>query len=186
MITKCSNKNTNTSVKQKNETSNNIVTKNSNLNEKSERAKSNSKIIKIYYTKIDTDDNLVFTSIPKKVTYSDSPLTETMKILLDGPSKNEESLDIVTNIPKNTKLLSIKIVNNIAYINFSRDFEYNQFGREATLNQLKQIVFTATEFPNIKSVQFLIDGKTKTYLGGRHYDRSSSNSNDFSSNYEVS
>ncbi|HOV13043.1 MAG TPA: GerMN domain-containing protein, partial [Spirochaetota bacterium] len=131
--------------KEKNITVNNKDKENNGYQKKT----TNTKIARIYFTKIDEKENLKLTSVPKKITYTDSPLTETMKTLLNGPDKSEESLDIVTNIPKNSKILSIKISNNIAYINFSKDFEYNQYGRESTINQLKQIVYTATEFPNI-------------------------------------
>lgn len=126
----------------------------------------NSKIAKIYFTQIDDQDNLTLKSIPRKIIYTDSPLTETIKVLLAGPQANEEKLSIVTNIPPDSKLLSVKVNNNVAYINFNKNFEYNQFGRESTINQLKQIVYTATEFKNVKSVQFMIEGNIKTYLGG--------------------
>ena len=32
--------------------------------------------------------------------------------------------------------------------------------------QLKQIVFTATEYSDIEKIQFLINGEIRTYLGG--------------------
>ncbi|HPO49487.1 MAG TPA: GerMN domain-containing protein [Spirochaetota bacterium] len=143
-----------------------IVKKNNETKKIEPVKKQNSKISKIYFTRIDEKERLQLTGIPKKIVYADSPLTETIRILLNGPNSNEEELDIVTNIPQNSKLLSVKIVGTTAYINFSRDFEYNSYGRESTVNQLKQIVYTATEFTNVKSVQFMIDGKIKTYLGG--------------------
>jgi spore germination protein GerM len=93
-------------------------------------------------------------------------LTETLKVLLNGPSSYEKTSDIITNIPDNSKILSVKVKEGIAYVDFSREFEFNKYGRESTLNQLKQIVFTATEFPTVKKVQFLIEGKIKNYLGG--------------------
>ncbi len=94
------------------------------------------------------------------------PLTETLKQLLYGPTASEKSNSLITNIPDKTTLLSVSIRNNIAYVNLSKEFEYNPSGKESTLAQLKQIVYTTTEFPNIKSVQILIEDKVKTYLGG--------------------
>ena len=52
------------------------------------------------------------------------------------------------------------------FLDFSTEFEFNSFGRESTVLQLKQIVFTATEYTDIKQIQFLIDGQIRTYLGG--------------------
>ncbi|OHD14040.1 MAG: hypothetical protein A2Z98_05450 [Spirochaetes bacterium GWB1_27_13] len=126
----------------------------------------NLKTTRIYFTKIDENDNLILQSVSRSVKYTDSPLTETLKTLLAGPIDKEKKSNIITNIPDDTKIISIVVKNNTAYINLSKEFEFNQYGRESTLNQLKQIVFTATEFNSIKKVQFLIDGKLKTYLGG--------------------
>ena len=36
---------------------------------------------------------------------------------------------------------------------------------EGYAGQIRQIVFTITEFPNIKSVQILIEGRRLDYLG---------------------
>lgn len=120
---------------------------------------------KIYFTRIDNNNNLQLISKNIKVRRT-LPLTDTITQLLKGPTSYDNDQEIVSTIPYGTKLLTINIKNNIAYINFSKEFEFNKYGRESTSNQLKQIVFTATEFPNIKGVQFLIEGKIKTYLGG--------------------
>jgi germination protein M len=139
------------------------------INKKVENNSNNNLHIKnfrIYFTRIDKNDSLVLTNVSRSIKYSDSPLTGTLNSLLIGPSKSEKTSSIISNIPQNSKILSVVIKNNIAYINFSKEFEFNQYGRESTVNQLKQIVFTATEFANIKSVQFMIEGKIKNYLGG--------------------
>jgi spore germination protein GerM len=120
----------------------------------------------VYFSMISNDDKLKLVKVKREINYIDMPLTETLKSLLKGPNNDEKSKSIITNIPENTKLISVTIKNNIAYINLTKEFEYNRFGKDATINQLKQIVYTTTEFENIKAVQFLIEGKVKTYLGG--------------------
>ena len=56
--------------------------------------------------------------------------------------------------------------NGVASLNFSDAFEYSQsYGVEGYLAQLMQIVYTATSFPTVSSVQFLIEGQKKEYLG---------------------
>lgn len=120
----------------------------------------------VYFSVISNDDKLKLIKVKREINYIDMPLTETLKTLLKGPNNDEKSNSIITNIPENTKLISVTIKNNIAYINLTKEFEYNRFGKDATINQLKQIVYTTTEFENIKAVQFLIEGKVKTYLGG--------------------
>jgi germination protein M len=126
----------------------------------------NSRISKIYFTRIDKNQKLTLTSVPRKVGYTDSPLTETFKALFEGPVSTEKTADIITNIPGNSKIISVSIKDDVVYVNLSKEFEFNQYGRESTINQLKQVVFTATEFPKIRAVQFLIEGKVRTYLGG--------------------
>lgn len=69
-------------------------------------------------------------------------------------------------IPEGTKLLSATITDKTAYLNFSEEFQYNKYGVEGYLGQLMQIVYTATSFSSIESVQFLINGQKETYLGG--------------------
>jgi len=126
----------------------------------------NTRVSKIYFTKIDDKNSLFLVTVGRKIKYTDSPVTETVKELLQGASRSEKSNEIITNIPNRTKLLSAMLKDQVVVLNFSKEFENNQFGRESTINQLKQIVFTVTEFPNIKGVQFLIEGKVKNYLGG--------------------
>jgi len=132
-----------------------------NLNEKM-----NSQSKKLYFSKLNANDSLDMVSVDRTIYYTNMPLTETLKLLLNGPTAAEKAGSIITNIPDKTSLLSVSIRNNIAYVNLSKDFEYNGSGKESTVAQLKQIVYTTTEFSNIKSVQILIDDKVKTYLGG--------------------
>lgn len=121
---------------------------------------------KVFFGKINNDDKIKIVGVERDVSYFDAPLTETLKVLLQGPTSKEKNYDIITNIPQNTRLLSVSVKDNVAYINFSKEFEYNGFGKESSIAQIKQVVYTATEFSNVKYVQFLIDGKVKKYLGG--------------------
>ena len=71
----------------------------------------------------------------------------------------------MTLIPRGAKLLSARVSNGIAYLNFNEAFEINTDGAEGYNHQLEQIVFTATSFSTVNSVQFLIEGKKLKYLG---------------------
>jgi spore germination protein GerM len=72
----------------------------------------------------------------------------------------------VSLIPEGTRLLSVRITDGIASLCFSSDFADNRYGGEGYLGQLEQIVYTATAFPTVQSVQFLIDGEKRDYIGG--------------------
>ena len=94
------------------------------------------------------------------------PLTETINSLLKGPSSDEINKGSLTLIPDGTRLLSARVEGNTAYLNFNEAFRFNSLGREGYTAQLKQIVYTATEFSNVNAVQIMIDGGVKEYLGG--------------------
>ena len=51
------------------------------------------------------------------------------------------------------------------FLNFNENFEFNSVGVEGCITQLMQIVYTATDFSTVKSVQFLVEGEKKEYLG---------------------
>jgi spore germination protein GerM len=53
---------------------------------------------------------------------------------------------------------------NTAYLSFSDDFMLNTFGVEGYVAQLRQIVWTVTEFQNVNDVQILIEGRRLDYL----------------------
>ena len=105
---------------------------------------------------------LVKRSVPK----NDSPLVTAIKLLLEGPDTTRaEEKNCTTLIPKGTKLLSARVSDGVAYLDFNDAFEINGDGVEGYDNQLMQIIYTATTFSTVNSVQFLIEGKKKEYLG---------------------
>ena len=122
--------------------------------------------LQLCFVEIDSEGSVVRKLVKRSIPKDDSPLSTALKLLLKGPDssiaaeKNCQSL-----IPAGTKLLGIKIQNGIAYLDFSEDFEINTFGVEGYNAQLMQIVYTATSFSTVKSVQFLIEGEKKEYLG---------------------
>ena len=57
------------------------------------------------------------------------------------------------------------VKNGVATLNLSEDFRFNRYGIEGYIGQLSQVVFTATTFPTVTAVQFLLDGQRREYLG---------------------
>ena len=117
---------------------------------------------KLFFIQVDADGNVNRKSVVRKIPKSDSPLTDTIKALLAGPLDSEKSMSL---IPPGTRLLSATVRNGIAALNFSEEFEFNSIGADGYRGQLMQIVFTATEFATVESVQFLIEGQRKEYIG---------------------
>ena len=97
---------------------------------------------------------------------TDSPLTSAIKEVIAGPdSTKSEERNCISLIPDGTKLLGARVSDGVAYLDFNENFEINTYGIEGYNGQLMQLVYTATSFSTVTSVQFLIEGKKKEYLG---------------------
>ncbi len=87
--------------------------------------------------------------------------------LIDGPKG-----DFSPSIPAGTRLLNIYIQNGICFVDFSKEFITNHSGGSSgELMTLYSITNTLTEYPTIKGVQILIEGKSGSTLGNILLDR---------------
>ncbi|MBQ4378335.1 MAG: GerMN domain-containing protein [Treponema sp.] len=118
---------------------------------------------KICFVAIDRDGPVVRKEVTRSVS-KDSPMGDALNMLLAGPSSTEEKTGCRSLIPQGSRLLGASVKNGIATLNFSEEFQFNQFGAEGSLAQLMQVVYTATEFSTVKSVQILIEGQKRDYL----------------------
>lgn len=123
------------------------------------------KIRRIYLVRVEEDGTVARVSVERSLPSSDTPLVDVIASLLKGPSTSEKQKGYISLIPPGTRLYSATVKDGIAYLNFSEEFLFNPYGTEGYLGQLKQIVWTATEFPTVKQVQILIEGKVTEYLG---------------------
>ena len=96
---------------------------------------------------------------------SDSPMTDALRALIAGPSAAERERGLMSMIPPATRIISATVRDNTAFVNFSEEFLYNTYGVEGYEEQVRQVVLTATEFPNVNNVQILIEGRQIDYLG---------------------
>jgi spore germination protein GerM len=119
----------------------------------------------LYLIQVDPDGTILRTRITRDLPVTDSPLVDTLNALLEGPLAEEAGQGLISLIPLGTTILSASIRGSTAYINFNENFLFNEYGVEGYAGQLKQIVWTATEFSNIKDVQVLIEGRRLDYLG---------------------
>ena len=120
---------------------------------------------KLWFTLVDSDGRITRKQCVRKVVKSTAPLTNNLKLLLQGPNSVELDSGGMSLIPSGTRLLTAVVKDGTAYLNFSREFEENRLGVEGFLAQLQQVVFTSTEFATVKRVQILIEGQKKETLG---------------------
>lgn len=104
--------------------------------------------------------------VTRELPKSDSPLTDAINALIAGPSSGENSDGSVRSlIPDGTRLLGASVSNGIATLNFNEAFTFNAYGVEGYRAALEQVVYTATSFNTVNSVQFIIEGRREDYLG---------------------
>jgi spore germination protein GerM len=92
-------------------------------------------------------------------------MLDVLRALLQGPSAEEQRRDLISLIPQGTRILSATVRGDTAYISFSEEFQFNTYGVEGYAAQLRQIVWTVTEFSTVTDVQILIEGRRVDYLG---------------------
>jgi hypothetical protein len=108
--------------------------------------------------------NMVQVRMNRSLKVSDTPLKDSINALLAGPTADERRRGMISLVPEGSKLLSAEVKGSTAVLNFNEEFRYNTRGSEGCAAQIKQIVWTATEFPNIQNVQFLIEGNIVDFL----------------------
>ena len=119
----------------------------------------------IFYVQIDDEGTISLAPVIRQVRFFDSPLTDTIKTLLKGLTSTEINKGLLSLLPAGTELINVAIRGNTAHIDFNEPFRFNTFGKEGYKYQLKQIVFTATEFQTVQQVQILVEGEILPYLG---------------------
>lgn len=120
---------------------------------------------RLFFIKVDDDGEITLESVFKNIYVGKTPLTKSIERLLIGPDTQDINRGLLTLIPDEAELLSISIKDKVAYINFNEMFRFNPLGVEGYIAQIKQVVYTATEYETVNSVQILIDGAIQEYLG---------------------
>jgi spore germination protein GerM len=119
----------------------------------------------VYFTQVENDGQIIRSKASRKIAVSDTPLHDSLNVLLAGPTAEERKRGIVSLIPPKTRLLTAIVRGTTAYVSFSEDFLFNTYGAEGFIAQLREIVWTATEFPTVDDVQILIEGRRVDYIG---------------------
>lgn len=120
---------------------------------------------RLYFIDVDETGAIRLEGVVRPVYYHDAPLTSTIEALLEGLMPSELNKELITLVPEKTQLISATVEGDTAYLNFNEAFRFNTLGSEGLKAQLKQIVYTATEFSTVKNVQVLIEGRKYEYLG---------------------
>ena len=121
--------------------------------------------MKLFFVVLGKDGTVSRKEVVRRIPKTNSPLSASINSLLEGPNHDDIIDNCMTLIPEGSRLLSASVKNRVATLNFSEEFEFNTYGVDGYINQLMQIVYTAASFPTVDSVQFIIEGQKKEYLG---------------------
>ena len=152
-----------------------------NVSENKAAAKTASTIkTQLCFMTVSSNGKILRKQVSRQVS-KDSPLKDAINALLAGPTASEAADGCQSFISSGTKLKGISISNGVAILNFSEEFEFNQIGIEGMRCQIQQIVYTATAFSTVKSVQFLIEGEKRHFVNSEssYYIGSPLNRNSF-------
>ena len=120
---------------------------------------------RLFFITIDPAGKIAMKGVVRPIPASDTPLKDALSALLAGPNSQEVNLGFLSMIPSEVKLKSATVKGDTAVLDFTESFRFNTLGMEGLAAQLKQVVYAATEFPTVKKVQILIEGKRVQYLG---------------------
>jgi germination protein M len=84
-----------------------------------------------------------------------------MQALLAGPTRQERRHGVGTVIPAGTTLLGLTLDHGTATVDLSSDYQAGGGALSMTV-RLAQVVYTLTQFPTVKRVDFALDGRPVT------------------------
>jgi germination protein M len=97
----------------------------------------------------------------ERVARSAAPVAAALGLLVRGPSATERASGLASQIPSGSRLRGVTLAGGVASVDLSSRFASG--GGSATMfARLAQVVFTATQFPSVHGVRFLLDGRAVT------------------------
>lgn len=166
MAAGCDNQNTkttndgNTSTVQSEQQSQKVATT-SILEDKPDTQKQTQTEITVYFPDANAEKLI---AVKRQIPANDNKYVNAINELITGPANDSEGFTIM---PKGTKVLSVNVNNNIATVDFSKEFQNNfTGGSTGEIMLIGSIVDTLTNFKEIKSVCFTLEGQPLDILGG--------------------
>jgi len=120
---------------------------------------------RLFFISVTGDGKITMKAVIRPVQYIDAPLTATLEALLQGPTTAEINQGLMSLVSPQTRLRTVYIKGDTAYVDFNEAFRFNPLGKDGLIAELKQVIYTATEFPTVKKVQILVEGEISKHLG---------------------
>jgi germination protein M len=101
----------------------------------------------------------------RRVPQTTKPATAAMEALLAGPTAAEKAAGLTSAVPSGSRLLGLSIDGTTARVDLSARFAAGG-GSLSMQARVAQVVYTLSQFPTIKAVDFMLDGSLVETLGG--------------------
>ncbi|TKZ32049.1 GerMN domain-containing protein, partial [Brachyspira catarrhinii] len=95
--------------------------------------KTKSKDEGIYLVEYDENSGAITLIFRNRNFNNNISIESAIKTLLNGATDDENNKNIISCIPRNTELLDIFVEDDIVYLNFNEDFEFNPLGNQGTM-----------------------------------------------------
>ena len=127
--------------------------------------KKENEVVTVYFLALDSDDKGIYKKVTRDVPIGENKLEFAIKELIKGPNIIEKSMGAYSEIPKETKLLSIKQTKNKVIIDFSSDFQYGG-GTDSVYSRMMQLIKTSVSNVKNKDIYLYLDGQKIDMIGG--------------------
>jgi germination protein M len=101
----------------------------------------------------------------RRVPQTTKPATAAVEALLAGPAAAEKAAGLTSAVPSGVRLLGLSIDGTTARVDLSSRFAGGG-GSLSMQARVAQVVYTLSQFPTIKAVDFMLDGSLVETLGG--------------------
>ncbi|NLV59524.1 MAG: GerMN domain-containing protein [Clostridiales bacterium] len=91
-----------------------------------------------------------------RTVFSDADPTTAMVELAKGP-RNDSGLERA--LPQNSGIRSVTMKNGVVTVDFSKEFQQALEQSDGGRQSIRAILFTCSQFPGVKKVQLLVEGK---------------------------
>lgn len=127
--------------------------------------KKENEVVTIYFLALDSDDKGIYKKVTRDVPVGENKLEFAITELIKGPNIVEKSMGAYSEIPKETKLLSIKQTKDKVIIDFSSDFQYGG-GTDSVYSRMMQLIKTSVANVKNKDIYLYLDGQKIDMIGG--------------------
>jgi Immunoglobulin-like domain of bacterial spore germination/Sporulation and spore germination len=104
------------------------------------------------------------TPVERTIPFTLDPERAALLTLLDGPTDDESSIGLSTEIPTGTELLDFTLDDGVATVDLEGSF-VETGGTDSTAGRVAQVVATLTRYRTVDRVAFEVDGEAMESIG---------------------